>query len=302
MNHLMEIQNGLKLAVRSQANVLLTGATGTGKSCLAKTIHDSGSRAPFPFVVINLATLHEGTFESELFGHERGAFTGADQVRRGKLSFAERGTVFLDEIGELSFKAQTRLLEFLQSRKVSPIGGNREFTLDVRVIAATNRCLSTMVKEKKFREDLYHRLRVLEICLPPLRQRDVEFDHILSQCLSRYPLPDGKQREIAPALLRRLRSYSWPGNIRELGNVVEYLTIASEGPTLDLAHLPPWFDSSGSAPKPPQNLKNHLKWVEKEEIRRVLTKNRGRINQTAREIGINKTTLIRRVKLYDIDI
>jgi DNA-binding NtrC family response regulator len=172
-------QKLIRLACQSGANVLISGATGTGKTRLAKQIHDGSTRKTAPFVTVNLATLHEGVLESELFGHERGSFTGAEQRRTGKLEMAQGGTVFLDEIGELPLRLQARLLEFLQSKTITPVGSNREVRLDVRVIVATHRDLERAVQKSEFREDLFHRLRVISISLECLRNRSDDFDAIL---------------------------------------------------------------------------------------------------------------------------
>ena len=178
-----DLLNTYKIACNSNSTVLITGDTGTGKTHLASMIHNNSTKKGKPFVVVNLATLHEGTLESELFGHEKGSFTGAEHKRIGRLEAAQGGTVFLDEIGELSPRLQSRLLEFLNSKTIVPVGSNRELQLDVRVIAATHKNLQVAVKNKEFREDLFHRLRVISLKLLPLRERYEEFDGIVHDCL-----------------------------------------------------------------------------------------------------------------------
>lgn len=312
----------LDLAIRSNSTVLILGPTGSGKSSLAREIHDRGARRLKPFVTVNLASVHEGTLESELFGHERGAFTGADQRRVGRLEAAQGGTVFLDEIGDISPRLQARLLEFLQSKTIVPVGGNREIQLDVRIIAATHRDLSAAVREGSFREDLFHRLRFLSLLLKPLIDRDdEEFDRLVHGILSEACQNAGRQvLRISEDVARRLESYGWPGNIRELKAVLEYAVLSSQGSEILLSDLPAWmveddfltkelkmsFDRSTAlgVAELEMSLDYHRSLVEfeREYLERALRRFRGRINFTARQIGLNKTTLIRRIRFLGIDI
>jgi len=301
----------LKLAFESESTVLLSGATGTGKTSLAREIHDKSRRRNKPFVVINLATLHEGTLEAELFGRERGAYTGADFKRVGKLELAQGGTVFLDEIGELPLRLQARLLEFLQSRVISPMGCNREVKLDVRIIAATHQQLEKKVREGTFREDLFHRLRVVEIRLPSLSAFSEDFGEILHSTLSKISAELGKSvLRIHPQVADRLEAYSWPGNFRELRNLLEYAVQVCEEGEIRPDDLPEWFmnaslPGAGGAGAALLGVVEFqlgsdfyacMTSVEREYLRRALSQFGGRLNLTARKIGMNKTTLIRRVK------
>ncbi len=307
----------LLIATRSEANVLITGPTGSGKSHLAKKIHQEGLRRAKPFVIVNLATLHEGTFESELFGHEKGAFTGADLRRVGRLEMAQGGTVFLDEVGELPPRLQARLLEFLQSRVIVPVGGNREMRLDVRVIAATNRALSDDVARGVFREDLFHRLRVVSLSLAPLSQRWREFDAIVHQCLAELAVASGKRvLRISSEVAKRLEQHPWPGNLRELRNVLEYAVMACDSEEITLADLPEWFEEpsfSGvqsvriadaefglSERFAQMDYSAAMARFEREYLSHRLGRNDGRVNRTARNIGLHKSTLIRRMRLYGL--
>ncbi|HCM39896.1 MAG TPA: hypothetical protein DIS93_07995 [Bdellovibrionales bacterium] len=304
-----EFENVLKIARRSDATVLLTGPTGSGKTRLAREIHDSGTRKSRPFISINLAALHEGTLESELFGHERGAFTGADSRRIGKLEASQGGTVFLDEIGELNPRLQARLLEFLQSRVISPVGSNREIRLDVRVIAATHRNLQAAVSRGEFREDLFHRLRVIALELRPLREHWVSLDEIVHGCLEDICLKAGRTvLRISEEVAQRIEAYEWPGNFRELRNVLEYAVLAGEGPEITSRELPGWFCEKSAVisenlmpdqKRPvffPPKYEQAITEYERAYLRWALDESNGRINQTARRIGMNKTTLMRRMR------
>lgn len=310
-----EVSQLVQIAARGAANVLITGPTGSGKSHLARQIHEQSARRSKPFVVVNLATLHEGTFESELFGHERGAFTGADQRRVGRLELAHGGTVFLDEVGELPPRLQARLLEFLQSRTITPVGSNREIKLDVRVIAATHKDLARSVRNGEFRADLFHRLRVIGFRLKSLAERAEEFDEILHSTLEELCLSVGRSvLRISADVADRLESYDWPGNLRELRNVLEYAVLASDGPEMTLQDLPAWFSGDELVEPsliqhgegfPPAILaldyQGAIATFEREYLKQHLARNRGRINRTARAIQINKTTLLRRIRAYGLN-
>lgn len=319
MNIPKDLSNFFNMACSSNCSVLLTGPTGTGKSTLARQIHDASTRKNRPFVSINLATLHEGVFESELFGHEKGAFTSAEIKRTGKLELAHGGTVFLDEIGDLSFRMQARLLEFLQTKLVCPVGGNREIKLDVRVIAATHKNLKQSVERKEFREDLFYRLRVLSIPLRPLRERVEDFDELIHDCLRRAcEEAHRKVFKISAEVAEKFESYDWPGNIRELKNVLDYAVLSSENQEVTLKDLPSWLTFAsdeidqhllkshavlGMAEVPlTLDFQDTLRRFEKEYLSRALSRNRGRVSRTARQIGLSKATLIRRIRAYGINV
>lgn len=308
-----------ELACRSDAAVLITGPTGVGKSHLAKKIHDKSRRKQRPFIAVNLATLHEGTFESELFGHEKGAFTGADQRRIGRFEAAHGGTVFLDEVGELPLRLQSRLLEVLQSKQISPVGSNRMIQLDMRVIAATNKTLLHEVKNKSFREDLFHRLRVISLDVPAIRERPDEFDEIVHKSLTEFALINGRTiLGISEEVASILESYEWPGNIRELRNVLEYAVISTEGNSISARDLPPWlfqnmrrnraasvqqkFPASLGILEHPLYLdyEGVMASFESEFLGRALRWNQGRVNETARRLSMSKATLIRRMRKFGL--
>lgn len=301
------------MACRADATVLLGGPTGSGKSTLARRLHARSPRSGKPFVAVNLATVHEGTIESELFGHERGAFTGADRRRVGRLEEADGGTVFLDEIGDLSPRLQARLLDFLQYRTITPVGSNRSMSLNVRVIAATHRELEKDVRDGRFRQDLFFRLRVIMIRLPALSDRSEEFDGIVHECLESVCGQSGRRiRRLSPETAEALEAYSWPGNIRELRNVLEYAVISARDETIRLSDLPEWFgegvagneDISGEIGAAQVRLtadyRETLSRFERAYLKLALERNRGRVNQTARDIGLSKATLIRRIRAYGL--
>jgi hypothetical protein len=310
-----------KMAQRSDATLMITGPTGTGKTSLARQIHLASERRNKPFIVVNLASLHEGTIESELFGHERGAFTGADQRRVGRLELAQGGTVFLDEVGELPMRLQARLLDFIQSRRVIPVGGNREVQLDVRVIAATHRDIWAAVEKGEFREDLLHRLCVISIELSALKERGEELGDLIHGFLDEFSQRAEKPvYRLSSAVAEFFETYDWPGNLRELKNVIEYSVLSCEGGEITLGDLPDSlirrtarielrqsahfpYPIFGTAEVPlSMSYQETITRFDREYLTQALRRNAGRINRTARQIGMNKTTLLRRIKAYGIDV
>jgi DNA-binding NtrC family response regulator len=239
----------------SRATVLLSGESGTGKELVAAAIHHHSPRASGPFVKLHCAALAESLLESELFGHERGAYTGADRKREGRFEQANGGTLFLDEIGEISLGTQVKLLRVLQEREFERVGGSQTLQTDVRVVAATNRDLKEMVAAGKFREDLYYRLNVINLGLPSLRQRPSDVPALAMHFLKHYASENGKAvQRISDEALTQLASYPWPGNVRELENVIERAVVLAEGETIELHHLPPELSAvarGGGAPPIP---------------------------------------------------
>ena len=220
-------------------NVLITGETGTGKELLARAIHQGGSRGSGPLVAFSCANLPETLVEDELFGHEKGAFTGAFLTRQGRVEAANHGTLFLDEIGDLGLGLQPKLLRVLQEKSFERLGSNKTINVDIRLISATNRNLLEMVQQGKFREDLYYRLNVVELRLPPLRERRDDISLLAHHFLQRSAdLFHKKARRFAPAMMHALEQYNWPGNVRELENVIQRAVVLSDGPTLEIAQLP----------------------------------------------------------------
>jgi DNA-binding NtrC family response regulator len=275
-------------------SVLLTGESGTGKEVVARYIHRCSPRAEEAFVAVNCAALTESLLESELFGHEKGAFTGATQARQGRFELAHGGTLFLDEIGEMSFDLQSKLLRALQEQSFERVGGTRTITVDVRVIAATNRDLGRALEEKNFREDLYYRLNVFPLHLPPLRDRREDIlplaRHIIRRLAPRMGRP---VQELSREAEQILLTHRWPGNIRELQNAIERAMIVSAGSRIEADDLPIATETELAAPH-----SGTLAELEKAAILEALTRNGGDRRTTARELGISLRTLQYRLKEY----
>jgi DNA-binding NtrC family response regulator len=281
---------------RTSANVLVSGESGTGKELLARSIHFNGPRKNFPFVVLNCGALPEGVLESELFGHEKGAFTGAIRQRKGRFELAHEGTLFIDEVGELSLSSQVRLLRVLQEKEFERVGGDETIHVDVRIIAATNKILRDEVEKGNFREDLFYRLNVVDIPMPPLRERREDVEPLALFFLKRYVRETGKPvSSISPFALEILRRYSWPGNVRELENAIERAVVLCQGDTLMPGDLPMGLGgerrSSLELPGEAMNLTDMLDDLERQIIVRTLENASGSQTKAAKALGIARTTL-----------
>lgn len=291
----------------TEASVLIQGETGTGKELIARAIHSISRRRDKPLIKVNCAALPAGLVESELFGHEKGAFTGAISRRIGRFELADGGTIFLDEIGELPLEMQAKLLRVLQEREIDRIGGPKPVRVDVRVIAATNRDLAKMVAEKTFRDDLFYRLNVFPIQLPPLRQRTDDIPLLAFYYLTRFAARLGKAiKGIAPETLGRLTAYSWPGNIRELENIVERAVILCRGDQLEVApaHLANPLAGGGSAPSQVDGTAHSLEAIERSHILAVLAQTGWRIEGeqgAAQILDLPANTLRSRLKKLGIE-
>jgi DNA-binding NtrC family response regulator len=291
-------------AADSKATVLLLGESGTGKEIFARAIHNWSDRKSQPFVVINCVGLSKELLESELFGHEKGAFTGADQQKKGKMELANGGTVFLDEIGDMSQELQTKLLRFLQEREFDRVGGVRPIHVDVRIICATNRDLEAAVKEGRFRQDLYHRINVIPITLPPLRER-VEDIPVLAHHFVEYYAKEAKKNftEIVADALKQLCSYDWPGNVRELGNAIERAIVLGHGPCVTVQDLPSRVVAS--VVRPPIDGRSYRDAMEdhrKQLILVALERCRGNRAAAARLLGLHEKYFLRLLKSLDISV
>jgi DNA-binding NtrC family response regulator len=281
-------------AAPTSASVLIWGESGTGKELVAQTIHQLSPRAQMPFVPINCAAIPETLLESEIFGHEKGAFTGASDRREGCFELADRGTLFLDEIAEMTPATQVKLLRVLQERKFRRLGGRNEQTVDVRVIAATNVNPADAVKNGKLREDLYYRLNVFAMELPPLRQRKEDLPLLIQSFLAEFNERNNKRvSALDPAAMRILEQYNWPGNVRELRNVIERAVILSQGEFVDPKHLPPLVTDSPDVVKPTLSLAPGTTVEEAERRLILMTLEHTRDNKTraAEILGISLKTL-----------
>lgn len=300
----------LRSVAPTDSTVLIQGESGTGKEIVARAIHQNSERKNKPFVPLNIAALPESTLESELFGHEPGAFTGATTRRIGKFEYANGGTLFLDEVGEMPLPTQVKLLRVLEDRKITRLGSNEEIDINVRLVAATNADLQELVKKGSFRKDLYYRISVITIYLPPLSERRSDIpllvEHFLKQVAGKRhrPLPT-----VAKPALQALMAYSWPGNIRELRNVVEYMVIQDTDGRLDVDDLPPEIAPLPKAEERSDVLAHYggdglvgrpLTDVERFYIERALELTGGRRDEAARILGIGERTLYRKIKEYNL--
>jgi two-component system response regulator HydG len=287
----------------TSATVLVQGESGTGKELVARAIHNNSPRRARAFVGLNCAALSEGILESELFGHEKGAFTGADAQRKGRFEFAQHGTLFLDEVGDMPMTTQIKLLRVIEQREIMRVGANEPIRVDVRLIAATNQDLQQLVREKKFREDLYFRLNVVRLDLPPLRERPDDIPPLIDHFLQEFSDEHGKPvRDVAPEVRRALSGYAWPGNVRELKNCIEAMVVTSKDGRLTLADVPPHISlkpapaASGEQIVPGMPMDE----VERIHIRQTLNLTKGNREEAARLLKIGERTLYRKLDKYGL--
>ncbi|HEX6041444.1 sigma-54 dependent transcriptional regulator [Longimicrobium sp.] len=294
----------------SPATVLILGQSGTGKELVAKAIHRNSPRAPGPFVAINCAAIPENLLESELFGHEKGAFTGAITRKIGRFERAHGGTLFLDEIGDMSLSLQSKILRALQEREIERVGGEGRIPVDVRVVAATNRDLRAAIAEGTFREDLYFRLAVVTLDLPRLADRGGDLDLLIRHFVTRYAARYGRQvRGIARPVFDLLHRHAWPGNVRELKNVLERAVLLAHGPVLLPDHLPldqlraPSTEAAGddASPLPGYAPEMSLADVERLHIREVLKLVKGHLGRASEVLGVHRNTLTRKIREYGLE-
>jgi two-component system response regulator AtoC len=295
-----------------ETTVLIRGENGTGKELVARAIHYNSPRKDGAFVALNCGAIPENLVESELFGHEKGAFTGASERKIGKFQLANNGTIFLDEIGELRPEMQVKLLRVLQEKKFMPVGSNREVKTNARILTATNRNLEKMIEDGTFREDLFYRLNVMPIFLPPLRERIDDIENLIEHFIKQFNKQHNRQiTNVHPKALEVLKSYAWPGNIRELENVIEHSFIVENSNTITSESMPESIKSHAAKPKEirigdkmsaPLDFEIFKEQVEKEFIVGALRANRGRINQTVARANIPKNTLLRKIKKYGINV
>jgi len=292
-----------KKAAVSKSTILLLGESGTGKELVARAIHNWSERRERPFIAINCVGLSKDLLESELFGYEKGAFTGASQLKKGRIELANGGTVFLDEIGDISEEVQTRLLRFLQEREFERVGGTQLIRVDVRIIAATNRNLEVSVKERRFREDLYYRINVVPIVLPPLRERKEDVPALARFFMQRFSQESNKNfAEISQEALDALTGYDWPGNVRELANAIERAVVLGQPPTIQLEDLSPGIlafepDTLRSAP---HSYHETIDEYRREVIVNALAQTQGNRSAAARLLGLERSYFLRLMKSFQI--
>jgi DNA-binding NtrC family response regulator len=313
---LREVLAKVEQVAQTSATVLLRGETGTGKELVARAIHINSPREARPFVRVNCAALAPGVLESELFGHEKGAFTGAVARRPGRFELADGGTLFLDEVGDLPAEVQVKLLRVLQEREFERVGGVETIKVDVRLISATHRDLERLVADGKFRQDLYYRLNVFSITLPPLRDRPGDIAALCEHFIQKFAQSSGKVvREVEPAALATLAAYPWPGNVREMENVIERAMILTKGPVLTSADLDFGRRPVAAATPAPaavaeggtgggeggRSLYKRLSEQERSEIVAAVERSQGNIAHAARSLGINRSTLYYRMRKHGLE-
>ena len=309
---IQDVMEFVRKVADSDSTVMIQGESGTGKELVARMLHFNSFRKDRPLVPVNCGAIPENLLESELFGHEKGAFTGATHARMGRFELANGGTIFLDEIGEMSLPLQVKLLRVLQEREFERVGGNRTIHVDVRIVAATNQDLETLVEEKRFRKDLFYRLNVIPIVIPPLRERRSDIPLLIDHFLTRFN--QAKHTEIsglAPDALHLLTEYDWPGNIRELENMVERLVVLKKHGTLSTEDLPEKICRRSSGPELKEqfirfsedgiNLSREVEQYEKHLIMEALRKANGVTSRAAQLLHLNRTTLVEKLKRKGVD-
>lgn len=310
-----KLKNNINQAAPSNAWILITGSNGTGKELVARNIHIYSTRSDKPFVEVNCAAIPDELIESELFGHEKGAFTGAVSAKKGRFDMADRGTLFLDEIGDMSLSAQAKILRILQEQSFERVGGTKKINVDVRVVAATNKNLEEEIKKGNFREDLYYRLNVIPFHVPLLRERADDITLFVNHFVGLFAFETGKtDAKVSDEAMDKLVAYSWPGNVRELRNMMEMLVIMSKSSSIDLSDLPSQVTgasaSKGVAPVGDvtsslfvsNDIKGAKKEFEKVYIKEKLKEHDGNIAKTAEAIGLERSHLYRKIKSYGLEV
>lgn len=303
-----QLKEQMKIVAPTNAWVLISGENGTGKELVAHTIHLLSKRGQKPMVEVNCAAIPEELIESELFGHEKGAFTGATTMKKGKFDLAHEGTLFLDEIGDMSLKAQSKTLRILQEQKFERVGGSRTIHVDVRVIAATNKDLDAEIEKGTFRDDLYFRLNVIPVRVPPLRERTTDITELISEFTKEISYNTNLQnKDFSDQAIEVLKKYSWPGNVRELKNLVERLVIMTHGDVIEASDIPPPFNKEADIKEAIESTlmsgsyKEAKNKFEKAFIERKLREFNGNVSQTAEAIGIERSNLHKKIKAYGLE-
>lgn len=296
MRRLMEM---LATIAPSEATVMVTGESGTGKELIARAIHANSPRRKGPYIAVNCAALTETLLESELFGHEKGAFTGAERRREGRFLAADKGTIFLDEIGEMPLSMQVKLLRAIQEREIQRVGGDQTLKIDVRIVAATNRNLLAEVDAGRFRQDLYYRLNVVALALPPLREREEDIPLLAAHFLKKFAEKNGKHiKGFTPEAMDRMLKHAWPGNVRELENAVERAVVLTLGEYIGERELPPALSGGADEPRPGSFANLTLEELERVAILDALAAADGNKSEAARRLGITRKTMHAKLAKY----
>jgi len=289
-------------AAQSDAPVIIYGESGTGKELVARAIHEAGNRSRKPFVKVNCAALNESLLESELFGHVKGAFTGAIREREGRFEAAHEGNIFLDEIGDLPLATQVKLLRVLEEKVVERVGDNRPIRVDVRIISATNRNLAQLIEAGAFREDFFYRINVIPIWMPPLRERREDIPLLAESFFRRVQMKSGKPiQAIGRAALDVLMGYHWPGNVRELRSCFEYAVVACPGPSIEPEHLPAQMQTARPAMAEPPAVLASLDELKKQRLVKALRESGGNQSDAARRLGISRTSVWNQMKRFQVN-
>jgi two-component system nitrogen regulation response regulator NtrX len=304
-----DLKEEIGIVAPTNAWILIMGENGTGKELVARSIHHQSRRAQKPFVEVNCAAIPEDLIESELFGHEKGAFTGATTMKRGKFDLANEGTIFLDEVADMSLKAQAKVLRILQEKKFERVGGNRLIPTDVRVLAATNKDLEKEMEEGRFRQDLYYRLNVIPLRIPPLRNRKEDIPILVERFIRDFAIKEGDtEKKVADEVLAILMKYHWPGNVRELKNIIERLVIMTPTGLITKCDILPFFEEGkGDVPRDDLQITSDSFRAAKQEferqyIVRKLREFNGNISRTAEAIGLERSNLHKKIRSYELDV
>ncbi|MGC9323146.1 MAG: sigma-54-dependent transcriptional regulator [Desulfomonilia bacterium] len=300
-----KLKEQIDMAAPTDAWILILGENGTGKELVARRLHKNSMRCEFPFIEVNCAAIPEELIESELFGHEKGAFTGATERKRGKFDLANKGTLFLDEIGDMSLSTQAKILRILQEQRFERVGGSQTIQVDVRVLTATNKNLEQEINEGRFRQDLYYRLNVIPIQVPRLIDRKEDIPELVEHFIKGFSSLKGENKTITEGAVKRLIQHEWPGNVRELKNIIERLVIMTPGDTITADDIPPLGTRQGTEIDrliSIQELKDARSEFEKIFIERKLRENGRNISKTADIIGVERSNLHRKIKSLGIDV
>jgi two-component system nitrogen regulation response regulator NtrX len=306
---ILDLKEMIGIVAPTNAWILIMGENGTGKELVARSIHRQSRRMLKSFIEVNCAAIPEDLIESELFGHEKGAFTGATAMKRGKFDLANEGTIFLDEVADMSLKAQAKVLRILQEKKFERVGGNKLIPTDVRVLAATNKDLEKEMEEGRFRQDLYYRLNVIPLRIPPLRDRKEDIPLLVARFIKEFALKEGEsEKQVADEVLSILMRHHWPGNVRELKNIIERLVIMTPARTISQCDLFPLFEEGRTEPDPLESnatsdsFREAKQDFERQYIIRKLREFDGNISKTAESIGLERSNLHKKIKSYGLEI